>query len=472
MSDSNAIGSPRRSGEYRFVFTATTVLTSVFILLVAVSRGDAIILALFPIAALLLMFVVDFELSTIALILVLFVDYYTLGLSSAVLFSFVLGISFVLKYRDLQRKDFANPLGIPILVYGICVLPSFFNATNLPLSLFKLLNVAGFLIVLYTMVVTIRSFDTLMKMIVIYLGLTLLNSFDVIRLSLASEARPFGFGGIWFVDYSALAICLSVAAAMVSKGKSRFWYVATASIVTLALILTRTRNTWVSAILTLSVLSVYLAFNPATIGLTRKRLLGTMVFGALLVSIIVLIAFEINPGFARRTSELADTRAYGVSQTGIVGNSLVSRLLIWDTAFEAFKAHPFIGIGVYGFPYSSQLYYRIPKFLFKLYVEGSHPHQTHLAVLAETGLLGFVGFVFLIGTALSFSVRSLRLASNQDSKGYALVSFVGLLYCTISMFFTDAWLWGQQIILLGLVAGSAMAIYRINVGAETQTVRS
>jgi O-antigen ligase len=472
MNDVSVMSEPSSSREYRFALMVSTILTTVFIGFAMFSRGDPTILAMFPLVAVILLSIVSFELSAMVLVITLFADYYTIGLSTAVLFSFVLGISFLLRHHDIKWNEFANPLTVPLAIYSVCALPSFFNATFPLLSAYKLLNVVGFLIVLYTMVGGIRSYSDLRKLFIVFVMMAAVNSLDVVRLSLVSEKRPFGFAGIWFVDYSALATCLMVAVALSYKGRMRFWSLLIGSLITLALILTQTRNTWISAILTLFVLVVFLAIRPEIIGISRKDLLKSIGLGILLISIVVLVALQINPKFAVRTSQLTEAKHYNISQTGEVGNSLISRLLIWDTALQAFKAHPVIGIGVYAFPYSSQFYYRIPKFLFKLYVEGSHPHQAYLAVLAETGILGILGFIFFIGSAVRYSVRAIYIAHDEDAKRFALLAFVGMIYCVISMFFTDAWLWGQQIILFGLVAGAAMTIYKLNLRADTELVSS
>jgi O-antigen ligase len=168
-----------------------------------------------------------------------------------------------------------------------------------------------------------------------------------------------------------------------------------------------------------------------------------------------------NPKIENRAIQITKQSGYGIDQQGNVENSLGSRILIWDTAIRAFEAHPVFGIGVYSFRYSSYQYSQLPKFLYRKFVENLSVHQTHLAVLAETGLIGFLGFAVFIFTLLKLSFRAVRIARDEFGRRHALVAAVGVVYCTASMVVTDAWLWGQQIVLLGLVVGSMLAVRNI-----------
>jgi O-antigen ligase len=81
--------------------------------------------------------------------------------------------------------------------------------------------------------------------------------------------------------------------------------------------------------------------------------------------------------------------------------------------------------------------------------------------LAETGLIGFLGFAVFVVVLLIHSFRTIKTSRDELGKRYAFVAAVGVVYCTASMFITDAWLWGQQIVLLGLVVGTMLAVAKI-----------
>jgi O-antigen ligase len=74
--------------------------------------------------------------------------------------------------------------------------------------------------------------------------------------------------------------------------------------------------------------------------------------------------------------------------------SLKSRLVIWQSAWEIIKDHSLIGIG----PGMFQKYYLDYQSRFAPYPEWAvpHPHNLFLAFWLQTGLLGLIGFIWLL----------------------------------------------------------------------------
>ena len=444
--------------ENRFAIELTFFLTILFVSIVLISNGNIDAVALFPIVAIAILLLVNYELALMATIVMLFMDFGVSIYSSAVVFSLLLLISFLIKFKKVDWSQLSNPLNIPIMVYGLCVLPSLFNSVNPILSFLKLYNVGAFLIVMYIVMVKCQSYKSINKLVGVFLIMVFFNSIDVFRLVALGEKRPFGFSSYWFVDYSALGICLSIVSAIFLKGFQRIIFLVLSFVFAVALILTQTRSTWLSAMITLCIIASYVLLYPETIGLARKRVVVYIAVGLLLMIGSVSLALIFNPRIENRATELVVKPEYGIDQQGKAENSIITRMFIWNTAINAFRAHPFIGIGVYSFPFSSQYYYGFSKYFYKRYVDKLPTHQTHLAVLAETGILGFIGFLIFIGALLLHSFRTIRTAVDRQEKFYSLVAATCVIYCTISMFVTDAWMWGQQIVLLGFVIGSMLAV--------------
>ncbi len=67
--------------------------------------------------------------------------------------------------------------------------------------------------------------------------------------------------------------------------------------------------------------------------------------------------------------------------------SLNSRLEIWQRAWNVFKAYPFIGIGpgTFGDYFPPYPRWGVPQ-----------PHNLYLAFLIQTGIFGFIGFIWLV----------------------------------------------------------------------------
>ena len=450
--------SPLSSGDITFALVATAGLSLVFGVLIAVAGGSEYIVFVLPLIAVLLLTISSLELAFAFLVLSLFVNVHVSAFSSAVWFSIPFALSFLNRYRDIEWSQFSNPVTRSILIYGCCILPSFFNAVRPFISLVVLYNVIAFLVVLYSCVASIKYYSDINKLLGAFLALVVVNSLDVFRLAWLFDKRTFGFSGVMFVDYSALAICVTAAKIILYGGMKRVLYSVLSVLIAVALVLTRTRNTLFSLLLTLCVFGFYLMLHPEFFGFSRKRLFVTIGAAAILILGGAALTVIMSPSIERRATDLSVNADAPVDQNGKIENSLVTRTLIWDTALNAFRAHPIIGIGVYAFSYSSQFYYRIPRYYFHRYVEGASPHQTELAVLTETGIVGLIGFMIFVAAALRTAFHSIRMAQTLRGRKYAMIAAIGVTYCIISMTFTDAWLWGQGIVLFGLVVGVMLAI--------------
>ncbi|MGD1045869.1 MAG: O-antigen ligase family protein [Bacteroidota bacterium] len=436
-----------------------SLLNVIFLLTMGNSGLGVIIL---PCVVLALIAIVNFRIAAIAIIIMLFVDYRNIA---AVTFSVILGISFLIKYKGIEWKRYIYPLSTTILIAGISIIPSFLNAAQPFTSMRRCYNLLAFLVVLYSIAAGTKSLKEVRILAFAFLFCAIVNSFDIFLQSWTGVKRAFGFAGLMFVDYSALGVCMTFGISLITKRWTRLLFLSTSLVITIALLLTFTRNTWVSTIITLGILLMYIIYNPDIIGISRKRLVPIVVACACVLSMMVILIILNNSKLEGRATELTNRTQYGIDEWGNVENSMISRLFIWDTALNAFKAHPIIGIGIYSFAYSSQSYSRLPKFLYKRWVAKVSPHQTHLAILTETGIVGFIGFMIFIFSALKFVFSTIKKSQSLEGKHYAFVGAISLVYCVISMLFTDAWLSGQCLMLFGIVLGVNIAINKINVNS-------
>jgi len=101
-------------------------------------------------------------------------------------------------------------------------------------------------------------------------------------------------------------------------------------------------------------------------------------------------------------------------------SSLQSRLMIWRAAEEIIKDHPLFGIG----PGLFQKYYLAYQDHFALpYLEWAvpEPHNIFLAFWLEGGLLGLVGFIWLM---ISFFKKNLMLIKQKNQLALILVTIM------------------------------------------------
>jgi O-antigen ligase len=459
MNPSRAMAAGLRSDELLTSVLLMIVLCLVYVGALALFGSSPMVFAVLPALAMVLLLVSNLEFAFMAVVASLFIEYPVSWFSLSVWIALPLGLSVFLRFRNEASWSVTTPLTKAIVIYGLCVLPSVITSEVPFASLYKMLNVVAFLVVLYGSIISLRTPKAIRMLVLVFLGATLLNSLHVIFESQLLQLRSYGFAGIMFVDFSAIGLCIVAAMAMTSGRTSRILLGSCAVIISMALVLTQTRNTWVSAFVTLTFLAVYALIYPDRIGLTRDRVLGLVSVGVIVIGLSAGVALALNPGVERRATELASASADepAVSGAGKVSNSLVSRALIWSTALNAFSSNPLTGIGAYAFPFVSKSYSTIPPILYHRFVRNLTPHQTHLAVLSETGLIGFLGFLVFILTSLRIALKAVARAVDPKRRRIAFVAMTATIYVMTSMFFTDAWLWGPLVVLFGLILGVTIA---------------
>jgi O-antigen ligase len=302
----------------------------------------------------------------------------------------------------------------------------------------------------------VRHTKEIIGYLVLFLVLTSLNSLHVIFEGLSTKIRVFGFAGVMISDYVGIAIIMNFILLLFSKKNGyRLLLILTFILFIVTLFVIQTRNAWISTFLCLFLLIIYLLFNAKKMEMRRSIPVIALLTSILFIGSVFLFVSSIKPEVTERLEQnkkLEET----VDQSGQVQSSLIMRLMIWHTAYIAFSENPVLGIGAYSFPVSSYQYYKVPKLFFKKYIEGLSPHITYLAVATETGVIGLICFLIFLITSLKFSYDTLKYSKSFEDKAISLLLFWPLVYIALSMFMTDTWLWGQGIVLWGILLGFNM----------------
>jgi len=446
--------------EFRFAVLSGIALSLLFAVAQALGNGSTASLILLPVAALLLLALSSPELALVGLTLFLFIDLHLSLFVGAVLFTPIVALSFVLHHRDFAWKEFSTPLSKPLLLFGLAVLPSLLNALNPFACIEKMYNLVAFLIAMYGVLLTTRTPAAMRRLVLVFLVMTALTGADVIRVAVATGKRDYGFAGVLFVDYAGIAVNAVALMALFTKGWRRFALLILGIVIGMGLILTQTRNAWIATALTLTVSLGYLIRYPEIAGVTRKRMITIAAFCVGALVLLAVATISLNPAVGTRATDITNPNTQETAEGIIIRNTLLTRMIIWDTALQAFLAHPVIGIGMYGFIDASFEYTRVPQLLYELYVRGNSAHITYLGVAAETGLVGLTAFLFLIVSIIRLGAGTVRRAADLQERRYAAVAFSALIYCTLSMFLTDAWIYGQGIVLFGIIVGLVQVLQR------------
>ncbi len=201
----------------------------------------------------------------------------------------------------------------------------------------------------------------------------------------------------------------------------------------------------------------YLAFLAALIlfiSLLRqefkdaKKLLGFI----LLLLITVVFSWQLIRTFDQSSYRLNQLKYEGHLFNLLGGSSYGERQQTMALAWQAFKENPILGLGIGGFgprarsqlPWWQQNEWKIVN-------------NEYLEILAETGLVGFAAFLFLLGVIIYNSIRALGRIKDQYQKSI-LIGLLVSLVAILLQYFTFSTLYIMHIwFLIGLlvVAGQS-----------------
>ena len=183
----------------------------------------------------------------------------------------------------------------------------------------------------------------------------------------------------------------------VQRKKSPFWPVVSISVMIAALLLTKSLGGILTFFITLFLFLFLLVYY-----LKLKRYDKKIAFLVNLIIIITLIIFISTSGLFLRP-RLPQFLDFSNPQ-----NSIVQRLYYWETALKVIKDYPLTGTGWrnLGLLYEK---YKPPQ------ANISHfSHNCFLQIAAETGLLGLIGFVWIVCIFLHEGLRNLKKVDFQQ----------------------------------------------------------
>lgn len=424
------------------------LIATIPVFLVITSYKHIFVVVLFGLFPFILLSAFNFRILLSIFVASFFVNFLLAEFKITVLLVPLIFVSFLITQNKFKIQEFKNPLTYPIIFYIITIIPSYFNCTNIPGSLLISLNFVAFLIIIYFIPVYLKGYNSIAYLLKIYLIMALLNALFVDFISLKNNERFFGFAGVVYVDYVNIAILISLIFLLFHKRSYKIVQLGLLITFLLASILMQTRNAWIALALTLFVFILFILWKYKKFGLNRIKA------GFLILAVIIILAGSayfvksMSSGVSKRVTELTVDQKQ--SSGDMPSNSIVTRLLIWDTALNGFKAHPVFGIGFYSFPLESKYYYTIPKFLYDQYVKKLTPHVGYLAVVTETGSVGLAGFLIFIFFTIKMAFDSFILSKTNEEIVYSSIILWCLVYIAFSLVMTDAWLWGSGIMVWGM----------------------
>lgn len=139
-----------------------------------------------------------------------------------------------------------------------------------------------------------------------------------------------------------------------------------------------------------------------------------------------------------------------------INKATAIRLPIWQTAYSIFEAHPVNGIGPRGFRHIYKDYASKDDYFVNVDAVPSQPHIIILEILAETGLIGLLGYLFAF-----YLITNILLSLNKrkDLLPYFIPVVVALFPLNTHMAFYGS-VWSSMVWLLLYLYLASAVIYR------------
>jgi putative inorganic carbon (hco3(-)) transporter len=130
--------------------------------------------------------------------------------------------------------------------------------------------------------------------------------------------------------------------------------------------------------------------------------------------------------------------------SGTLEHSAATRVNLWDEAMHVFDTNPVVGVGFYTYAYSQHLN------------DYKDSHNIYVKVLVETGVLGLLIFLWLLGKTARAGYRLFRSSEDPLFQSIGLGLACWVVCAAVSNFFGDRWTYlqvnGYVWVLGGLVA--------------------
>jgi O-antigen ligase len=324
--------------------------------------------------------------------------------NSLVLASFLLVVRYLIEpFHIAVDKDLRKAVGVFI---GTVFLVCFFSSQ--PINSFRQLAIT---IISFTPLILVAAIIKHKKQLYILFAMLAISVIGGdcyaiwqgvhgnLRASAFSD-NPMHLAGI-LVQVIPLFLILSLKAGYPAITRTVFFSISMLS--TVALIFNATRGAWIAVVVTI-------LLYAAIIARSSRR--------SLLVALTVLVIF----GLIAVTVPETQARIRSIGDMNFQSNS--ERLLLWESAGKMFYDHPLVGVGFGQFKELYQSQYISP-----LAKEPNlpHAHNNVMQFLAETGIVGLTGFIYLFWTVLRRSY-TLYAATLQEEQ------MVAIFLATIGLF--------------------------------------
>ena len=229
----------------------------------------------------------------------------------------------------------------------------------------------------------------------------------LIYQGVSGDGRAAGFFGhpMTFAGYLCMYLPLFLLGYFDNLFGAKYKYVSGIMFLTgmAALVFNGTRGAWIAVAITSGILLLYYMFRS-------KR---NLIVGIVLIAVCSGILVN-NSAFMHRVSTITNNKYQSNSE----------RLLMWESAWNMFKDHPILGVGLGQYKDNYQ-----QKYISSKVKEPNlaHAHNNFMQMLAENGMVGFIGFITMFAYIIGHNFIMFLNSKNIYSLAICAVAITLLL---------------------------------------------
>lgn len=292
--------------------------------------------------------------------------------------AFILGIIKIIFYRNKNFLEIHSKHLIFISLFILCTFITVCINTNASFSYYRSYYISPLVALLLPLLFsfTYKKIITLLTLIslIFFLNACYINYQFMQNIIIE---RPDGFfNGYMLLCGMNLLILPILLTLSIHKNNLpkyiRIFFFVTILVNIPAIIFENTRIVWVSLFIVFFII-IFLSIN--------KKIYLLLIFSLLIITSYNI--FQISPNSINRLQTISSTNS-NVQQN-------YERILMWHSTLNMFIEHPITGIGIGNYHKEYVSHYRSP-----LSKEDTwHPHNVLLSMLAQSGLIGTIGYLLL-----------------------------------------------------------------------------
>ncbi len=317
----------------------------------------------------------------------------------------------------IRKSPLYMPMALFIYILGISSVVSFNGHEALRISI-------QWLTMFTLLFIAINTLDgkTVKKIIYIIISIGIFTSLYDIYLNKGIDflsMRDLHAATFGHVNFASQFIIIPIAFLFCYfYGESNFIKKAIYAIALIApilfLIITRTRGAWFAFFVSFSFITVYY------IGLYTKRHGVTKKFISIILLVFLVIAISVP--FIKDIPEMRNVVWRFKSTFNLVETTVGLRLQLWKGCLKGVKDNPYFGIGPGNFRIFSQTYKDLKNLnMVVRYRNFSAPENQALHVLCETGITGFIAFMWFLLVVFYMTAKGISQGIRESRFIYEII---------------------------------------------------